>query len=470
VSGSQALLDEAEKKYKLADQKFQAKLLEVSEVQSEISNANGQIEKLEGKISRESSGYAFQRETLKNRQAKTQAELEVVDKQLQEMAAGLLPFSLVPELCDELRNQLTVEAKIQQWQASNELLAPKIKQIQATIQGPEFWKNASLNGADHSLPDIAQQLSQMINGLLETDENVQDTPIIHQLADHDRYKILGWIDESMTQVPPKMKELGNQLTYLLDIQKDLKVKHHNVPDDDVLRPLMEELNKLHQHLGELKARHTQLTQEKGSLENDRNEAERQLKKAFDNQKTGKKIEERLVLVEKAQQALSAFLVEATKRKITELEKLVVFRFNQLIRKADLVTRLEIDPQSFHIQLFDSSGIEVPKDLLSAGEKQMFAIALLWALRDLSGKPFPVIIDTPLGRLDSDHRDHLVNQYFPNVSHQVILFSTDTEIDRSYFKALDPHVSRSYHLEYDSGSGSSSASLGYFWEGEKHVTQ
>ena len=124
----------------------------------------------------------------------------------------------------------------------------------------------------------------------------------------------------------------------------------------------------------------------------------------------------------------------------------------------------------NISLFDYSNTEIPKEQLSAGEQQMFAIAMMWALRQLSGRPYPVVIDTPLGRLDSDHRDNLVNQYFPHVSHQVILFSTDTEVDKSYFEELQSNISHSYHLEYDSLSGATSVNQGYFWNiGEKHAT-
>lgn len=466
----QAKLTEAETIYQAADQKFQIKHIETAKVQSEISNTNGQIEKLEGKISRESSGYAFQRETLKLRLAKIDTELEGFEKQLQELSAGLLPFTLVPELCQELKKQLINEAKVHQWQASNELLAPKVKQIQSTLQAVGFWNQLGINDSFPNLPVVIQQISYLMNSLLESEENYKDIKIIHQVAAQERYKIISWIDESSNEIPEKVKELGAQLSYLLDSHKDLQIKLHSVPDDDVLRPLMEELNRLNQQVGELKGKLNQLDQEKSALENERNESTRQLKKAFENIKIGNKIESRLLLVEKTQNALNAFLLEATKRKIHELENLVVSRFNQLIRKPDLVQQLVIDPQSFHIQLYDLTGAEIPKDQLSAGEKQMFAIALLWALRDLSGKPFPVIIDTPLGRLDSDHREHLVNQYFPNVSHQVILFSTDTEIDKTYFEALDPHVSHSYHLEYDSSTGTSSASLGYFWDKENDGTQ
>jgi DNA sulfur modification protein DndD len=53
---------------------------------------------------------------------------------------------------------------------------------------------------------------------------------------------------------------------------------------------------------------------------------------------------------------------------------------------------------------------------------------MWALKEASGAPMPVIVDTPLGRLDSDHRLSVVQNYFPRASHQVVLLATDAEVD------------------------------------------
>ena len=68
--------------------------------------------------------------------------------------------------------------------------------------------------------------------------------------------------------------------------------------------------------------------------------------------------------------------------------------------------------------------------MSAGEKQLLAISLLWGLARVSEKHLPVAIDTPLARLDSSHRQNLIERYFPTASHQVILLSTDTEIGKA----------------------------------------
>ncbi len=74
--------------------------------------------------------------------------------------------------------------------------------------------------------------------------------------------------------------------------------------------------------------------------------------------------------------------------------------------------------------------------------------MLWGLARASARPLPAVIDTPMARLDAAHRQHLVERYFPNASHQVVIFSTDTEVDRKYYQDLQPHIARAYHLNYD----------------------
>ena len=82
-----------------------------------------------------------------------------------------------------------------------------------------------------------------------------------------------------------------------------------------------------------------------------------------------------------------------------------------------------------------------------GEKQLFAQAMLKALAEVSGRKLPMIIDTPLARLDSIHRDRLVENFYPTASHQVIILSTDTEIDISYKEKLTPYLAQSYLLNF-----------------------
>jgi len=104
---------------------------------------------------------------------------------------------------------------------------------------------------------------------------------------------------------------------------------------------------------------------------------------------------------------------------------------------------------------------IRKQELSAGEKQIYAVSMLWALAKVSGRPLPMIIDTPLARLDRDHRTLLSQHYFPKASHQVLILSTDTEIDEQHFAMLQPAIARSYELAFLPEHSRTEIRPGYF---------
>jgi DNA sulfur modification protein DndD len=167
------------------------------------------------------------------------------------------------------------------------------------------------------------------------------------------------------------------------------------------------------------------------------------------------------LLVRTQATMDRYLQRATQRKIDRLAQLVAESFRYLLRKETLVRQVRIDPDTFAVTLYDDRGRAISKQRLSEGEKQIFAISVLWGLSRAAARPLPAIIDTPMARLDSAHRDKLVERYFPHASHQVIVLSTDTEIDRDYFNSLQPHVARAYHLNYDDRKKLTVAEGGYF---------
>lgn len=92
------------------------------------------------------------------------------------------------------------------------------------------------------------------------------------------------------------------------------------------------------------------------------------------------------------------------------------------------------------------------DRLSAGERQLLAISVLSALiKERKGR-FPVVVDTPLARLDRQHRSSLIKRFFATVSHQVVVLSTDQEVDGVAYEALKPFTSAEYSLDFDDAAG------------------
>jgi DNA sulfur modification protein DndD len=168
---------------------------------------------------------------------------------------------------------------------------------------------------------------------------------------------------------------------------------------------------------------------------------------------------------KVQETLKLFREKLTLKKLNKLEEEVKNCFLYLLHKSDLVRTIAIDTKTFSLSIYDFNGKPVPKHRLSAGEKQLLAIAFLWGLAKVSGLRLPVAIDTPLGRLDSSHRNNLVEKYFPAASHQVILLSTDTEIGKKEVETLRKNeaIAREYLLQYDSSNRQTTVIENrYFW--------
>lgn len=98
---------------------------------------------------------------------------------------------------------------------------------------------------------------------------------------------------------------------------------------------------------------------------------------------------------------------------------------------------------------------------SNGEKQIYILCLIWAIIKSSGVDIPFIIDTPYARIDKTHRDALTTTYLPNISKQVIILSTNKEIDNELYKIVKPFVCNEYLLIYNSELRKTEVKNGYF---------
>lgn len=168
----------------------------------------------------------------------------------------------------------------------------------------------------------------------------------------------------------------------------------------------------------------------------------------------------------ANDIIQLYRIRLQERKTDILAKTMTDCYHKLANKKNLVNRIVMDSETLDLQYLDSNGDEVAKKRLSAGEKQLMVISLLWALAICSKKKLPVIIDTPLSRLDSSHRKALIKTYFPKASDQTIILSTDSEIDEKYYLMMKDSVGDEFTLQYDDEHKNTSIKDGYFGWGGK----
>ena len=162
-------------------------------------------------------------------------------------------------------------------------------------------------------------------------------------------------------------------------------------------------------------------------------------------------------------ALSRKLLQAKKANI---ERMMKEQLNiNLVIYAGYIGRVELsanDSDEISFKMFHKNGNEIYLSQLNAGAKQTVMQVLLKVLYELGDYDPPVMIDTVMGVLDKESREVIINRYFPDLAHQTILLSTDTEITtETDFKKIVAYVARTYTLHRDQEQQCTTVSEDYF---------
>jgi DNA sulfur modification protein DndD len=268
----------------------------------------------------------------------------------------------------------------------------------------------------------------------------------------------------------ELELLTKEFDEISDKLNQIETALSNAPNDDEIGPLISKLNTLHEEQGMTKNEIDHLERKVTTQNTYLKMINSKIRNIVADQYKDKNAGTQATLATKVQKVLDEYVLKLKEKKLQLLEVYLLEELQRLLHKENLITKVTIDKESFEITLYDKDENAIPKDLLSKGEQQMFATGVLLALAKTSGKPLPFMIDTPLARLDVSHRDNMIEKFFPYASHQVVIFSTDSEISEQYYQQLLPHLSRSYAMEYLPGEGKTKQHLGYFWndKGERIV--
>jgi DNA sulfur modification protein DndD len=410
-----------------------------------------EIRKKEKDLHTEGNLFATKRDVIKSERNELLAQIDNLEMKIREECEQSFPFSLCPTISASLIDQLEIEKKLKR----QSIIGSELQDFKSDI--------LKITDSFHQLDsttreDFKKTIENLAKAKTELPEQLKNAEIILSLTDNTASHITNILESTAQLSKENVVNYSQELQEATNNLRKATIEMEKIPKDEQIKPIMESISILSQERGKLQHEEQQLIKEVKTLNEDLKKQQRLLTKLIDQQKS----QSRLDLVDKTQQVLDDYLKKLTAKKTEQLRQSVAEAFNCLSRKGDVLERVEIDPETFSVTLFDHAGNAIPKERLSSGEKQLYAVAMLWGLAKTSGRPLPVIVDTPLGRLDSDHRINLVTNYFPEASHQVILLSTDTEVDQNLFKELMPHISHCYHLEFNPTTKSTTAKEEYFW--------
>lgn len=428
-------------------------------------NILSEIHTLEDKISKIGGGFASKREDLRLKKASLEITHTVSESELKSLLSGPMPFCLIPKQIKSLQNQIKKDSEITKKQFEKEILDEKLNQILAVLNQKTLWKKIPKDS------QIKELLNSKITKVFESKKSSkQEMKNLFNFSLLESTNILNMLHTLVTTHIPKLEHESLQFDKISDELNQIETALSNAPNDDEIGPLISKLNSLHKEQGmlenEIDHMESKVTTQNTYLKMINHKIRNIVADQYKDKSAGVQVQ----LATKVQKVLDEYILKLKEKKLQLLEVYLLEELRRLLHKENLITKVTINKISFEITLYDKDENAIPKDLLSKGEQQMFATGVLLALARTSGKPLPFMIDTPLARLDVSHRDNMIEKFFPYASHQVVIFSTDSEISEDYYRQLLPYLSRSYAMEYMPGKGKTKQHLGYFWndKGERIV--
>jgi DNA sulfur modification protein DndD len=443
-------INEYEKEKELIIANIRKEKDNIASIDGKIERLTEKIENYKNKISSQGGGFLGEKDYLKEKKTHLQNDIENTRNELREIAAGLLPVVIALKFSKRLKNQIQKEKEIKKIYYTKTFFNSKKKYIENEIK----QENISFPNAE--IKNILNLIEKKI------DKSISKEVLIHNFSESQEEKILRDIKYAKEALPNQVKALIQQYESLFRALQQNEKNINMIPEEDIIKPMYEKLNSLYKELGFMLNQKETQENNLNDLLSRYNSIQKKIDTTLSEIEKNAKKYSKIELGKKVENALNIYHRKLIEHKINKLEIEFLNIFSKLHRKEDVISKISINKKNFDIFIYDKKNKKINKNKLSAGEKEVFAVSLVWALAKISGQNLPFLIDTPLARLDTEHRENLINFFFPKAAHQLVIFSTDTEIDKKYFQKLEPYISRSFYLDYIDKIQKTEEKDGYFW--------
>ena len=420
---------------------------QITNLECHLADLNNKLSRKEADFHAKGGDIIDEAPRLYSERATLNGKLSHINDEFVEFAGSELPLELVRPLLNEILDQ----SKREQEDKNTRLAVDKIgefirlyskskKKSKALDSFAEFVKKAADSKSKTSVYDLSDMAYYQCLSLVN-----------HQLDDiRNRYEAE---KNTMNTAQKRVDEIDNYLSVDIDEKK--------------IQKIYKTILQLRMQIAETEVQIGSLQKEKTAANGEYLRASTEFNRCVSNYLSVMERDDDVQRMRKyalyAQQIAKQYQLALQREKIDSLAQTMTERYKILLDKKNLIDRIEMDAETLDYYCLNKDGNVIPKSSLSAGEKQLMVISMLWALAICSKKKLPVIIDTPLARLDSIHRKALITKYFPNASEQTIILSTDSEIDSTYYKIIKKYVSNEFTLKYNEDIKSSTIEQGYFKE-------
>jgi DNA sulfur modification protein DndD len=446
---------------------------ENAEKLKEIDDLKKKIREYDNLISKHSKqgNSIFDREAVLIEIEKLKNKENELNERFNELSE-IIPLAILTGKLEEVNEHLEIQEKNETSQIFSKENSEKIESfIELLFNKPPEPENSTMSLKDKMF--YYQKAQSLGSELFKENDDYVELEFEHDLNNSEKRLISGAINLINTQskdlFETTIDEFNETKIKLSDLTKTLSKVDADLEDELILDYSSKKetsdynVTEKNRKIGE---NHQQITKLKNDIVRLNQQLVTLVKKVDINEQNKLKIKKSNEYIE----VLNLFLDEQKDKHKDSLEKTILVELKTLMHKLnseenqsrfieDVKVTILASGQGMKITLMDQDDNEIRKESLSSGEKQIYISCLIKAILKESIQSLPIFIDTPLGRLDEEHRDSITKKYYPALSEQVVLFSTNSEITPKRFKDISANVSKSYLLVNDGAN--TNLKKGYF---------
>lgn len=451
-----------------------------------------------------------ERAALNSKITQLENERTNIHQSIKDFCNDTLPFILVRSILEDTKEQISKEESLHSYISIKDKLS-------GSIIKESLLKHNLANTSDDSIYNTLA--NTMLSNMFDI-EKLKNVSNILNLSPEDKNSVMFTCNTITSKHQSYKQEIANRFSRTAQISsklKDLREKLNSTIPEDILNSYLESIHSINEEINKVQ---NNLTVDKTELDEKSEELkskEYNLVRARNEYAALLQNSNVLGMSANLIAYLEELLSNLTRDKIILIQDEFIRMFSTIIRKNDYVNNIVID-DNFNATLYidksynttellnmiknhgynglskkygskfledlykhyNVTTVEQLKDKLSYdafniislstkvnvndfsnGEKQIYILCLIWAIIKSSGVEIPFIIDTPYARIDNTHRTALSTDYLPNISKQVIVLSTNKEIDSEMYKVIKPYVCNEYLLLYNTNLRKTEIKNGYF---------
>lgn len=396
---------------------------------------------------------SINREELYNEITSLKKKKEILEKQFNELSE-LAPLAILSGKIEEVIEQIELQSLSK---ADNETMG-EVKSklddfIEQLFNKPPEPEDGSMSFKNKIFYSNKAQV--LLNELFEIPESDSEIEFELDLNNADKELIIKTSQllkqQSKELFEATISDFNAVQVSISDKEKQLKILDSDLEDELVLDTITQR-DESERKKDKIIAENGALEIQKDKIEKDNIRLNQQYTILLQKSSGNQIIKNKTLTAKKYIDSLQTFVDNQKRNKKEALANKLLSELQKLMHKmqnddSSFITdaRIDIlpDGKGLKVSILDSDGNEIPKESFSTGEKQIYISCLIKSILSESIQNFPIFIDTPLGRLDHEHIENILNNYYPDLSSQVVLLATNNEITPRRFNSIKSKVSKSY---------------------------